>query len=55
MQFTLNYEHFPRTIYGFLKFITSEDDELINASEDNVGVSHSVYYDIVQLDIGQFV
>ncbi len=48
----MNYEHFPKSIDGFLNFTVSES---IYASEERVDVSHSVYSDMVHAEIGQFI
>ncbi len=47
----MKYEHFPKTIDGLLNFTESES---IYASDERVNVSHSIYYDMVHAEIGQF-
>ncbi len=52
MQITFNFEHFPETIDGLLNFIVYKS---ILASNEEVDVSHSIYYYILHAEIGQFV
>ncbi len=52
MQITLNFEHFPENLARLIYFTVSYS---INASDEEVFVSHSVWYYIVQAEIGQFI
>ncbi len=53
MQITLNFEHFPESIFGLVNFTVSTKS--INASDDEVDVLHSVWYYILHAEIGQVV
>jgi hypothetical protein len=58
LQFTFSFEHFPRTYFGLLNFIVLGKDILINPSDDGLTAiesSHSIYVEIMQSEIGQFV
>ena len=52
LHLSLNFEHFPETIYGLVNFTQSDS---IYASDEDYDESHSVYSDMLHDEIGQFV
>jgi hypothetical protein len=52
LHLNLIYEHFPVTIDGLLNFT---EPKSINASDEGVYLSQSIYSDMEHVEIGQFV